>query len=162
MPEIDITWSLAFDIFKMNGVYRGFLWGAGAARGKIAGIFGAPLCRGDRDDQLVFKQMGLSMIAKLARSNSRSFPVFAMLEGRWLFEIVKGAPDPRWDILREAWPALMEQIYFEGVGDVVTTNLDFTPPFEITTGENAVWTDNCTNDDKGQENGCQGFSVTRT
>ena len=139
MLEIDITRSMAFDMFKMNGVYRGLLWGA--ATGKISGIFGAPPCRGDRDVQLVLKQMWLSMVAKAARSNSGSFPVFALMEGRRLFEIVKGAPDHRWNTLRDVWPAFVEQMCLEEVGDVMATNLDFSLPLEITTGVNGTWTD---------------------
>ena len=81
------------------------------------------------------------MVAKAARSNCRDFPVFAMVEGRRLFEIVKGFSDLRWDVLRNVWPAFVEQMCLEEVGEVMATNLDFVLPLEITTGENAVWTD---------------------
>ena len=60
--EIDIARSMAFDMFKMNGVYKGLLWGA--ATGRIAGIFGAPPCRGDRDVELVLKQTWLTDLSQ--------------------------------------------------------------------------------------------------
>ena len=138
LVEIDITKSLSFDLTKMSGVYRGLLWGA--AMGKIVGVFGAPPCRGERDLQLILKQMWLSMVAKAARSNKREFPLFCMLEGRKLFEILKGDVGQCWEPLRKIWPDFIEQMCIEEVGEVMATNLDFTLPLEITTGEAAVWT----------------------
>ena len=136
--EIDITKSLAFDLHKLSGVYRGLLWGA--ATGRICGIFGAPPCRGERDVQLVLKQMRLSMVAKASRSNKGAFPLFAMVEGRKLFETLKGENGRPWDCLRRTWPLFVEQMCLEEVGGVMATNLDFTLPSEITTGQNAMWT----------------------
>ena len=136
--EIDITKSLSFDLHKMSGVYRGLLWGA--ATGRICGIFGAPPCRGERDVQLLLKQMWLTMVAKASRSNSGAFPLFAMIEGRKLFEVLKGENGRSWDCLRRTWPLFVEQMCLEEVGGVMATNLDFTLPLEITTGQNAMWT----------------------
>ena len=138
LVEIDITKSLAFDLNKMSGVYRGLLWGA--AMGKIAGIFGAPPCRGERDVPLILKQMWLSMVAKAARGNARAFPLFCMLEGRKLFETLKSSVGQGWQDLRRIWPEFVEQMCVEEVGEVMATNLDFALPLEITTGEAAAWT----------------------
>ena len=138
LVEIDITKSLAFDLNKMSGVYRGLLWGA--AMGKIAGIFGAPPCRGERDVPLILKQMWLSMVAKAARSNARAFPLFCMLEGRKLFEALKSGVGQCWQDIRRIWPEFVEQMCVEEVGEVMATNLDFTLPLEITTGDAAAWT----------------------
>ena len=136
--EIDITRSLSYDLHKMSGVYRGLLWGA--ATGRIAGLVGSPPCRGERDVQLVLKQMWLTPVAKAARSNQGAFPLFTMMEGRKLFEIIKGKDGRCWDSLRATWPAFVEQMCLEEVGEVMATNLDFVLPLEITTGENAAWT----------------------
>ena len=115
LVEIDITKSLSFDLTKMSGVYRGLLWGA--AMGKIAGIFGAPPCRGERDAQLILKQKWLSMVAKAARSNKRAFPLFCMFEGRKLFEVLKGDVGQCWEDLRKIWPDFVEQMCVEEVGE---------------------------------------------
>ena len=135
--EIDITRSLSYDLHRMSGVYRGLLWGA--ATGRIAGIIGSPPCRGERDVQLVLKQMWLTTVAKAARNNQGEFPLFTMLEGRKLFEIIKGKDGRCWDSLRAIWPTFVEQMCLEEVGEVMATNLDFLLPLEITAGENAVW-----------------------
>ena len=138
LVEIDTTKSLSFDLNKMSGVYRGLLWGA--AMGKIAGILGAPPCRGERDAQLILKQMWLSMVAKAARSNARAFPLFCMLEGRKFFEVLKGDVGHCWKDLRKVWPEFVEQMCVEEIGEATATNLDFILLLEITTGEAAVWT----------------------
>ena len=136
--EIDITRSLSYDLHKMSGVYRGLLWGA--ATGRITGLIGSPPCRGECDVQLVLKQMWLTTVAKAARASQGEFPLFTMLEGRKLFETIKGKDGRRWDSLRATWPIFVEQMCLEEVGEVMATNLDFVLPLEITTGENAVWT----------------------
>ena len=136
--EIDITRSLSYDLHKMSCVYRGLVWGA--ATGRIAGLVGSPPCRGERDVQLVLKQMWLTPVAKAARSNQGAFPLFTMMEGRKLFEIIKGKDGRCWDSLRATWPAFVEQMCLEEVGEVMATNLDLVLPLEITTGENAAWT----------------------
>ena len=132
--EIDITRSLSYDLRKMSGVYRGLL--RGAATGRIAGLVGSPPCRGE----LVLKQMWLTTVAKAARSNQGAFPLFTMMEGRKLFETIKGKDGRCWDSLRVTWPAFVEQMCLEEVGAVMATNLDFVLPLEITAGENAAWT----------------------
>ena len=136
--EIDITRSLSYDLHKMSGVYRRLLWGA--ATGRIAGLVGSPPRRGERDVQLVLKQMWLTTVAKAARSNQGGFPLFTMMEGRKLFETIKGKDGRCWDSLRVTWRAFVEQMCLEEVGEVTATNLDFVLPLEITTGENAAWT----------------------
>ena len=103
--EIDITRSLSYDLHKMSGVYRGLLWGA--ATGRIAGLVGSPPCRGERDVQLVLKQMWLTTVAKAARSTQGGFPLFTMLEGRKFFETIKGKDGRCWDPLRGMWPAFL-------------------------------------------------------
>ena len=136
--EIDITRSMSCDMHKLGGVYRGLLWGA--ATGRIAGIIGAPPCRGERDVQLVAKHMWLSTVAKASRSARRDFPLFTVLEGRKLFETIKGKDGLCWNSLRKTWPAFVEQMCLEEVGGVMATNLDFVLPLEITTGKNSSWT----------------------
>ena len=136
--EIDITRSSSYDLRKMSGVYRGLLWGA--ATGRIAGVIGAPPRRGESDVQLIAKQMWLSMVAKASRSNQGAFPMFAVLEGRKLFETILGKTGQCWEALRKVWPAFVEQMCLLEVGEVMATNLDFTLPLEITTGKNSCWT----------------------
>ena len=136
--EIDTTRSSSYDLHKMIGVYRGLL--CEAATGRIAGVIGAPPFRGERDAQLIAKQMWLSMVAKAARSNQGAFPMFAVVEGRKLFETLLGKNGCCWEPLRKVWPVFVEQMCLVGVGEVMATNLDFTLPLEITTDKSSCWT----------------------
>ena len=95
--EVDIARSKAFDMNKFGGVYRGLLWAA--ATGRIAGVIGAPPCRNSSDTSLVMKQLWLTLVAKAAAIRQGEFPVFAVVEGRKLFETIKGDFGQGWEAL---------------------------------------------------------------
>ena len=135
--ELDITRSKAFDMGKFGGVYRGLLWAA--ATGRVAGIIGAPPCRGSFDIPLVMKQLWLTLVAKAAAIRQGGFPVFAVLEGRKLFEIIKGDFGHGWEPLRDVWPLALQEMCLEEVAGVMATNLDFVLPLERTTSSGPSW-----------------------
>ena len=136
--EVDLTRSKAFDMNKFGGVYRGLLWAA--ATGRVAGIIGAPPCRSSTDTPLILKQLWLTLVAKAAAIRQGEFPVFAAVEGRKLFEAVKGNFGQGWESLREVWPLVLEEMCLEEVAGVIATNLDFILPLECTTSTGAAWT----------------------
>ena len=135
--EVDITRSKAFDMNTFGGVYRGLLWAA--ATGRVAGVIGAPPCRHSSDTALVMKQLWLTLVAKAAAIRQGEFPVFAVVEGRKLFETIKGGFGQGWEVLREAWPLILEEMCLEEVAGVIATNLDFILPLECTTSTGITW-----------------------
>ena len=135
--EVDIARSKAFDMNKFGGVYRGLLWAA--ATGRIAGVIGAPPCRNSSDTSLVMKQLWLTLVAKAAAIRQGEFPVFAVVEGRKLFETIKGDFGQGWEALREVWSLVLEEMCSEEVAGVMATNLDFILPLECTTSTSMTW-----------------------
>ena len=135
--EVDITRSKAVDMNRFGGVYRGLLWAA--ATGRVAGVIGAPPSRNSSDAPLVMKQLWLTLVAKAAAIRQGEFPVFAVVEGRKLFETIKGGFGQGWEALREVWPLVLEEMRLEEVAGVMATNLDFILPLERTTSTGITW-----------------------
>ncbi|CAE7797862.1 RE1, partial [Symbiodinium necroappetens] len=125
LVEVDITKSMAFDLFKVSGAYRALLWAA--ATGRVDGIIGAP-CRREGDSVLLWKQIWLLTVAKAARAVSAEQPVFMMIEGAKLLKDIHSKDYDRWPSVKEAWGGLLEALCLEEFSPNIVTNLQLGDP----------------------------------
>ncbi|CAE7607397.1 unnamed protein product [Symbiodinium sp. CCMP2592] len=109
--QVDINRSKAEDVGMVAGVYRALLWAA--ATGRVDGIIGSPPTRVD----LVQKMMWLMMVAKAARAHHGGHPVFAMMEGKKLMDILRIGGVAKWLSVTESWDPFTEAMCLEEVGE---------------------------------------------
>ena len=126
LVEVDITKSMAFDLFKVSGAYRALLWAA--ATGRVDGILGAPPCRRESDSVLLLKQIWLFTVAKAARAMSAEQPVFMIIEGARLLRDIHSKDYNRWPSIKEAWSDLLEALCLEEFSPNIVTNLQLGDP----------------------------------
>ncbi|CAE7801443.1 unnamed protein product [Symbiodinium sp. CCMP2592] len=136
--EVDIAKSLAYDLFKVSGVYRCLLWAA--ATGRLDGILGAPPARTEADAQLLLKQLWLFTVAKAARASSSGAPVFMVLEGSRVQKVIKATEFSRWPTVRASWGTVLDQLCLEEIDSNLVTNMVIPEPYPDTGDSSTKWT----------------------
>ena len=121
LVQVDINRSKAEDMGMVAGVYRALLWAA--ATGRVDGILGSPPGRVD----LVQKMMWLMTVAKAARSHHGGHPVFAMIEGKKLMDLVRTGGVAKWASITASWELFTEVMCLEEISEDLATNLTFDP-----------------------------------
>ncbi|CAE7828798.1 RE1 [Symbiodinium sp. CCMP2592] len=134
LVQVDINRSKAEDMGMVAGVYRALLWAA--ATGRVDGIIGSPPARVD----LVQKMMWLMMVAKAARSHHGGHPVFAMIEGKKLMDVVRIGGVHKWESVTASWDMFTEVMCLEEVCENIATNLTFGQEIPQATSDGAAWT----------------------
>ena len=119
--EVDLRISKAFNLRKPAGTYRALLWAA--SQGLLDGIVGAPPCRGPEDEELVAKQLWLSLVAKAARIMRGGFPVYVAMEGGKLLGEVEKGKDGFMRNLSEIFASYKEAICLETITPGILSNL---------------------------------------
>ena len=135
LVQVDINRSKAEDVGMVAGVYRALLWAA--ATGRVDGIIGSPPTRVD----LVQKMMWLMVVAKAARMYYGGHPLFAMIEGKKLMDLVHVGTVDKWQPVAKTWDAFTEVMCLEEVGNNVATNLALGSEVPLaTTTASSSWT----------------------